>query len=154
MLVMSAFLLAFVFAMLYRYGNKYTAGPPYGKEGLFQFTEAQLNQGRPLFLIDGWEIYPDVLLSPGEISEQDDYLVTFIGQYSNYTHIGQSPSPFGKAAYRMKLLYEGAEQGVVLEIPEIFTEYTLWINGRKFASTGDTTIVFETAPEIELLLQL
>ena len=48
-----------LFQFLYQKDNKYTNGPPYGSQGVFAFSARDLTGSRPLFLIDGWEFYPD-----------------------------------------------------------------------------------------------
>lgn len=103
--------------LLYRYDNKYTQGPPYGKEGVFSFTEKDLD--RPLFLIDGWRLK----------TENPDELTVFIGQYSNYSYVPGMDSPFGTAVYRLTLRYTGTPCTLLLEIPEIYTDFTLTVNG-------------------------
>ncbi|QNM05323.1 GHKL domain-containing protein [Qiania dongpingensis] len=109
-------------ALAYRADNKYTAGPPYGENGVFAFSESDL--GRPLFLIDGW------LLDGQEV---------FIGQYSNFSYLSERNSPFGTGTYTLTLRYEGAPRILLLEIPTIFTQYTLYINGVPAVTDGDGT---------------
>lgn len=55
---------ALLLADTYRFDNKYTAGPPYGEDGVFSFSESDLT--KPIPLVDGW------LLDGREV---------FIGQY-------------------------------------------------------------------------
>ena len=117
-------LFALLLAGLYRFDNKYTAGPPYGEAGVFSFSEADLD--RPLFLIDGW------LLNGQEV---------FIGQYSNFSYLPGGGSPFGSAGYSLTLRYSGAPAALLLELPEIFTDYTLWVNGEKAAVRGGGALV-------------
>ncbi|WP_418666336.1 sensor histidine kinase [Allofournierella sp.] len=117
-------LFSLLLAGLYRFDNKYTAGPPYGGAGVFSFSEADL--ARPLFLIDGW------LLNGQEV---------FIGQYSNFSYLPGGASPFGAAGYRLTLRYSGAPTTLLLQLPEIFTNYTLWINGEKAAVRGGGRLV-------------
>ena len=117
-------LFSLLLALVYRFDNKYTAGPPYGEGGVFSFTQADLD--RPLLLIDGW-------LLDGE--------ETFIGQYSNFSYLPGRSSPFGSAAYELTLRYDGPPRALVLELPPIFTEYVLTVNGLPAAQTGSGTSV-------------
>lgn len=142
-----------IFGALYHYDNKYTQSPPYGSNGIFSFKEEDLN--RPLFLIDGWELYPGQLLAPDRFSDgTSEYkLTTFIGQYPNFSYLPGMHSPFGEATYRLTLQYTGEARILTLEIPEIFTDYTLWINDRKAAENGSGTIIsFPSADETILTL--
>lgn len=126
-----------LFAFLYRYDNKYTAGPPYGDKGQISFTESDLS--KPVLLIDGWVFYPGELLEPGETGSNGRNL--FIGQYSTFSHFMEDKNPFGAGTYRLTLLHNGGPKLLTLEIPEIFTDYTLWIENEKAASAGSGTSV-------------
>ena len=73
---------ALLLADTYRFDNKYTAGPPYGEDGVFSFSESDLT--KPIPLVDGW------LLDGREV---------FIGQYSNFSFLPGRDSPFGEGTY-------------------------------------------------------
>lgn len=122
LLVLSAFFL--LLAALYRFDNKYTAGPPYGEAGVFSFEQGDLDG--PLFLIDGW------LLDGREV---------FAGQYSNFSYLPGGASPFGVGTYRLTLRYAGPPTVLTLELPEIFSDYTLYVNGEIAAQRGSGTAV-------------
>lgn len=117
-------LFALFLALTYRFDNKYTAGPPYGEDGVMAFTQTDLD--RPLFLIDGWN------LNGQEV---------FIGEYSNFSFLPGGNSPFGAGDYRLILRYDGPPAALLLEIPPIFTEYTLFVNGSPAAETGSGGMV-------------
>ncbi len=148
------FLLTFcLFQFLYQFDNKYTMVPAYGKAGIFSFSEADL--GRPLFLIDGWELYPDVRLTPADFAagRVPPHRETFIGQYSNFSYLLSGHSPFGSATYRLTLRYDGAPRALLLTLPEIFSDYTLWANGVLVAQTGDgPSVILHLDGETALIL--
>lgn len=78
---LGTFLLVFsLFQFLYQRDNKYTAGPPYGQDGIFAFSESDLKRKQPLFLIDGWEFYIDAKLPP------DDFLAGHAIRRVNYVY--------------------------------------------------------------------
>lgn len=133
--VLAAF--SVLLALTYRFDNKYTAGPPYGEGGVFAFTEADLD--RPLFLIDGW------LLNGREV---------FIGQYSNFSHLSGGTSPFGEGNYRLTLRYSGAPTTLLLEIPPVFTEYILYVDGAAAAETGGGGTAVVSVGEGDTVLEL
>ncbi|MDC7291708.1 GHKL domain-containing protein [Blautia schinkii] len=141
--VVSLLLFSLLLALTYHSDNKYTAGGPYGQNGVYTFTQSDLD--RPLFLVDGW------MLDGNE---------TFIGQYSNFSYVPGHDSPFGAASYTLTLRYDGEPQTLLMEIPVIFTDYTLSINGVPAASAsgketqilvpvggGDTLLTLETFNE-------
>lgn len=152
-----AFLLALVlFQLLHQLDNKYTAGPPYGKEGSFSFGEENLSQERPLFLIDGWEIHPDVLLTPAQLSEKatSPPAHLYIGQYPNFSFLSPGHAAFGKATYRLQLQYAGSPRILALEVPEIFTHYRLWIDGREsFPAYGSIAFWADSTTELVLAVE-
>ncbi len=87
---------------------------------MLAFGQADLE--RPIFLIDGWD------LNGQEV---------FIGEYSNFSFLPGGDSPFGEGNYRLTLRYDGAPTTLLLEIPPIFTEYTLSVNNTPAAQTGN-----------------
>lgn len=112
----------------YRADNKYTAGPPYGQDGVFAFTEQDLQA--PLFLIDGWLLSVD-----GGPAQQ-----TFLGEYSNFSYLQGRSSPFGSARYALTLQCPGTHT-LMLQIPEVFSRYTLYAGGVEAARNGSGTAV-------------
>lgn len=130
-------LFALLLALAYRFDNKYTVPPPYGEAGVFTFTEADLK--RPLFLIDGWE------LNGKEV---------FIGQYSNFSFLPGGSSPFGEGDYHLSLRYLGPPTTLLLEIPPIFTQYTLLVNGVPAARQGSGGAVAIHVGEGDTVLEL
>lgn len=153
--LLGALLFFLFFQFLYQADNKYTAGAPYGRDGHFAFTAADLERGRPLFLIDGWTLYADRALTPDALSGKDlpPAETVFIGQYPNFSFLSPGHSAFGEATYRLTLDYSGPPLILALEIPEIFTDYTLWINGQAVTEKG-TSVSFTAAETTELLLSV
>ena len=128
--------------LAYLYDNKYTAGPPYGAGGVLTFEAADVE--RPLPLIDGW------LVSVDDEARQE----TFIGEYSNFSYLSRSASPFGRAVYQLTLRCPG-ERTLLLELPEIFTDYTLSIDGVDMAARGaGTTVELLLKDEATLVLEV
>lgn len=150
------FLLAFaLFQVLYQFDNKYTMSPAYGEDGIFSFSQRDLM--RPLFLIDGWELYPDVCLTPADFAagKVPPHRETFIGEYSNFAYLRSGHSPFGSATYRMVLRYDGAPRSLLLTVPEIFTDYTLWAGGIPVAQTGSgSSVIVAVGGDTELVLSV
>lgn len=151
---LGAFLIVFIlFQFLYKADNKYTSGAPYGKDGTFTFSDSDLKDKNLLFLIDGWQFYPDELLTPEDVDSGNtpDSELIFIGQYPNYSFLSPDHSPFGKATYCMTLKYGGTPRILELEIPEIFTDYTLYIDGQEVTPQG-TSISFVADETTNILL--
>lgn len=123
-----AFLLAgCVFAIAYHYDNKYLFGPPYGSDGVIEVSDDDLDRLVPL--VDGW------MLSVDGAPRTE----TFIGQYSNFSYAPGGTSAFGSAVYELTLSYVGAqrERALVLLVPEVYGDFTLYVNGVVAAAGGD-----------------
>lgn len=65
LMICAAFLSLSGLAILYRVDNKYTA-----KAKMVQEHVTLLPVSGTAFLVDGWEFYPDRLLTPGDFSVQ------------------------------------------------------------------------------------
>ncbi|MFV0394319.1 MAG: sensor histidine kinase [Coprobacillaceae bacterium] len=149
----------------YQYDNKYTSKGPQADNGLLNLRGDILNEQPLLFLVDGWEYYSNQLLTPEDFIENqptpDEYI--FIGQYGGFDNQGIDNSPHGSASYRMRITLPEDSSTYMLELPEIFSSYKLYINDEMViqmgnpnpdnyqAETGNRFITIEAAGEIEIL---
>lgn len=126
-------LLTFFFLLLFRRDNKYYTPPPYGKSGVIDLTEKDLERRNPVFLIDGW------LLTDGRTEDQP----TYIGEFSNLQRTDRSVSPHGQARYELTLCYEGEERVAAIDFPQLYSEYTIFLDGAPvLEGTGSGRITF------------
>ena len=134
-----------VFALAYYHDSKYLAGPPYGAHGSLALADADFDH--PIPLVDGWRLSV----------EGGDEIDTFIGQYSDFSYAPGDAGAFGSATYRLALHYDGAEaeRAVVLLIPEVFTDYALYVNGRAVSAQGDgTEVAFTVGADTQLVFEV
>jgi len=167
LLLLAAICAAAVFACLaaYRFDNKYTADNPRAAGGVLQLDVQTLKQYPIVFLIDGWEYYGGVLLSPEDFQEgitPDQYV--FIGQYGGFEAGNSGASPHGSASYRLTIELPDELQTYMLELPEIFSAYRVYINGKLMMQmgdpdpqsyrpeTGNRTVSIEAEGRIEILI--
>ena len=162
--VMVFALSAVVFLMVYQFDNKYTAAGPQAKGGALILDEDTLTQYPILFLVEGWEYYNGQLLTPEDFEDTpplpDQYM--FIGQFGGF-EAWNGGSPHGSASYRLNIEIPEETKSYLLELPEIFSAYHLYINGRLVmkmgeptkagyqAETGNRSVSIEAADHIELL---
>ena len=134
-----------LFFTVYIMDNKYTNLQPIGSDGELAFTDEDLEN--PIFLIDGWMLSVD----------GNEETETFIGQYSNFKYAPGGTSPFGKATYRLNLKYlDLPENGRILSmfLPEIFTDYKVYVNGDLLAERGTSHIInFNMTKNTEILIE-
>lgn len=125
--------------LLYQYDNKYTLKGPQPAQGLLSLDKIQLQEYPVLYLTEDWEYYGNRLLTPTDFIKNppvpDEYV--FIGQHGGFERKG-SPSPHGSASYRLCLSLPDAPQTYMLELPEIFSAYQLYVNDELMLEMGST----------------
>lgn len=150
---------------LYMTDNKYTAKGPQPMKGLLLLDKNILTEYPILFLTEGWEYYSRQLLTPddfvGDAPIPDAYI--YIGQFGGFEAGGLTNSPHGSASYRLRIRLPEESQTYLLELPEIFSAYRLYVNGIEAAGmgdpdpvhyraeTGNRTVSLEAGGEVELL---
>lgn len=155
---------AVICCLLYRYDNKYTASGPKAAYGSMELTSAVLEEQGVVWLVDGWEFYGGVLLTPEEIMS---------GRYvpGRYIYAGQlggfesvDGCPYGSASYRLTVKLSASPQTYALYLPEVFSSCRLYINGEEVLDLGQTSpenytagtaekvIPFEASGQAELVL--
>ncbi|MEG0689148.1 MAG: sensor histidine kinase, partial [Hungatella sp.] len=75
------------FSALYLLDNKYNSPVPVSQEGIVLLEENSLSQDVPAYLVNGWQIYPDQLLTseqlPAAAAPSSSSVSTYIGQFPN-----------------------------------------------------------------------
>lgn len=119
---------------LYLWNNKYTYNDLQPRSGQLFVTEADLSA--PTFLIHDWEFYPDVLLTPD--TYPGEYMVyNDIGERTRFDGLGTRTTPHGCGSYALHIYLPEGTKAYGLELPEIYSAYKLYINGRLAASVGN-----------------
>ncbi|WP_458862595.1 GHKL domain-containing protein [Acidaminobacterium chupaoyuni] len=150
---------------LYRFDNKYTQKATQPLQGILCLSEQDLSDRRVLFLARQWQYYPGSLLSPEDFQAGlPDRRVQYItvGKYNDFSMGRLSRSPFGSATYRMVIELPQKAQTYSLALPEIYSSYRLFINGRPVLAMGDPerfqtkfgrqTVDFSAQGAVEILL--
>lgn len=151
--------------LIYNYDNKYTAQGPRGYDGKLILPEGTFEEVPVIFLIDGWEYYNGRLLTPQMMKENpplpDRHM--FIGQFGGFEVGSPDGSPHGSASYRLCIEIPDDLRTYMLELPEIFSAYQLYVNGKLAAQmgnpdlenyepeTGNQTITIKARTQIELI---
>ena len=146
---------------LYIWNNKYTYNDLQPSHGQLFVTGADLSA--PSFLINDWEFYPDVLLTPD--TYPGDYMVyTDIGERTRFDGLGTRTTPHGCGSYALHIYLPEDTRTYALELPEIYSAYNLYINGRLAESVGNPKpdfytpatqskiITFEASGQADILL--
>lgn len=124
--------------MVYQQDNKYTAQGPKGRDGILTLDRESLAQYLVLFLVDGWAYYANRLLVPEDFENNppvpDQYL--FICRFGGF-EAWNDGNPHGSASYRMNIRIPEEPSVYLLELPEIFSVYRLYINGKPVMQMGE-----------------
>ena len=133
------FLLALAgFHLLTVIDNKYSKDYYEIRDGVLLADAQALNHDKLLYLTEGWEIYPDRLLSP------QDFLSSSVPKRScnaywriyEFCGLPSGHSPYGTATYRLRFASSRQLDGLVLYLPEIFSACRVYINGKEAVSQG------------------
>ena len=117
------------------------------------------------FLVDGWEIYPDKLLSPQNFTSgtASPHYLTWAGEYSNFSVFHADGNPYGSATYRLHLRGNGT---TALYLPEPLCAAKVFADGQNLGGPGDvrpehysplirdTIYSFTVNGEAELIIQI
>lgn len=117
------------FAAMYLFDNKYT----YASDGEYTGEEPVI------FLVNGWEIFEDKLLTPKDITGHAPDKTVYIGQYAGFEFGDKTKNPHGSTTYRINVKLPPGTEEYTLELPEIFSSYYLYVNGVLEASSGNTS---------------
>lgn len=112
-------ILAAFFLFLFCADNKYRQQPPYGRSGVITITGQDLERNNPVFLIDGWQF--------SDVRESDRF--TYIGEFSNLQRGSLWIPPHGWAHYQLTLRYDGRDQVVSVDFPQLSFQYIVSLDG-------------------------
>lgn len=111
------------------YDNKYITKAPLIQGGLCTIPEKGY-----CALVDGWELYPDTLLSPEDFSsEKRPYYDTWAGQYPNLSLFHEDNNPYGTSTWRLRLQGNGS---VLLYLQEPLCAAKVYVDGLCLGKTG------------------
>ncbi len=137
-----------MFQLSFQYDNKYTYPAPEAEKGIVCLDTAEYEKSSLVFLIDGWEYYADKLHTPETIVNDTPDMYTYIGRFAGFDMGNPEKSPYGKATYRLHIFTDSNERAYALELPQIYTDWRLYINGEMMATGGEENAVYSSiAPE-------
>ena len=143
-------MVAAFFTFLFYVDNKYQTPPPYGKSGLIIINEQDLERDDPVFLIDGWRFSDE--------READRF--TYIGEFSNLQRGDLWISPHELARYQLTIRYDGRDQIVSVDFPQLSSRYAVSLNGELLSqgegsggitfllTSGDHVLTVETSSKL------
>ena len=107
------------------------------ENGIMNLSGWNFNNDRNIKLDGNWEFYWNQLIPPGGFDKPDVKLTGYYLVPLYWTkYNGLDLPPRGYATYRVIIGTNGGTQPLSIKTPEIYTEYSLWINGRLIDSNG------------------
>lgn len=141
-----------------RFDNKYITKAELTQDNLCVIPEKGYYS-----LVNGWEFYPDVLLSPEDfLSGTQAYYSTWAGEYPNLALFHEDNNPYGVSTWRLHLQGNG---NVLLYLQEPLCAAKVYADGVCLGETGnvsfdnysplvkDTSYSFYLDGETELIIQ-
>lgn len=112
------------------YDNKYIT-----KAALTQDNLCIIPEKGYCSLVDGWELYPDLLLFPEDFTEKtQSYYSTWAGEYPNLSLFHENKNPYGVATWRLHLTGSG---NVLLYLQEPLCVARVYVDGLCLGETGE-----------------
>jgi hypothetical protein len=83
-----------------------------------------------------WGFFWSMLIAPEDSITPAQQFVKFPSQWSNYKSDGKTLPAFGYASYKVTILLPRSTDQLSIAMPETYTAYSLFLNGRLVASNG------------------
>jgi len=111
--------------------------PPSAVGGELDLSAWPLSSGKPVPLAGEWQLYPHKLLTPGSALERErTHIVTLPQSWNSYPPgLGYGDGQ-GYGTYRLVVKVPPAEPVLALQMPNIFSAYKLYVNGRELGGSG------------------
>lgn len=148
-----------LFFFQYQFDNKYTFDSPVGVDGVLDLSH---NFQSTNMLTYGWEIYEQKFIDSNDISQIKSDKIIYIGEYRD---LGFTQDlPHGNATYHLKVMLPKEKQYYAMEVPEIYSASSIYINHDLLWKTGQLepyhghvhsgVIMFQASESIDITIQV
>jgi signal transduction histidine kinase len=107
---------------------------PEAKRGVLDLRREAFDE--KIALNGEWEFYWHRLLGPDEWAGKSGVLVEFPFMWKGYVLNGKPLPGFGYASYRLTVLLPKERKQLRMTMPEAYTAYKLFVNGKQMAANG------------------
>ena len=135
-IIISMILSLMVFYVLYNANNKYMTREEKAIHGIL-YADGSYDSLPVYYLSREWEYYPDVLLTPGDDLEKYYFRYLSIGEYGGMELDDRNGNPYGSGTYRLRIMLPSEEHTYGLYLPEIFSAYNLYVDGKLIEQVGN-----------------
>ncbi|HEY1062630.1 MAG TPA: ATP-binding protein [Daejeonella sp.] len=134
----------YIILLLLSYLNSYGShtsndGIPDAKNGILDLRNSSLTDIIPL---DGeWQFFWNQLIGPDSNHAQNQQyeIVNFPFRWENYQLNGKKLPSYGYASYKLTILLPKTTEPLRIIVPEMYSAYSLFINGKKVAKNGQVS---------------
>jgi signal transduction histidine kinase/CheY-like chemotaxis protein len=105
-----------------------------GKDGLIDLRQELFEENYNIKV--NWAFFWNMLLSPSDSITKKPVYVSFPGKWTDYKTLNTKLPAFGYASYRVTILLPKNAEQLRLAMPETYTAYSLFLNGKLVASNG------------------
>lgn len=128
------------FSGLYFLNNKNTTGTKQPESGALTLTEQDFEDHTIYYLTKNWEFYYGALLTPEDLQNNDlkgAYAESVnIGDVNNFSYYNPYREAHGCGTYALHLTLPSEKKCYAIELPEIYSSYILYIDGKIVSSGG------------------
>lgn len=116
---------------------KTDVSPPAIEQGFLDLGNWDFADKGSITLAGDWEFYWDTLLTPANFpTGLNPIYPRFPQLWSNISDSSNTYSPFGYATYRLRIKIQPTVDLLAIMLPDYYTSYKLWLNGKVLASNG------------------
>jgi two-component system, sensor histidine kinase len=113
---------------------------PKVQKGVLDCTDWDFNKNGSIDLEGEWEFYWQQLISPDDFKNADKYQpeYRYFPNFWTKIEIDGKPLPsIGYATYRLTFITDSITTPLAIEMPDVYSAYRLWLNGKIIAENGD-----------------
>ncbi|WP_308634437.1 sensor histidine kinase [Paenibacillus silvisoli] len=109
---------------------------PAAKAGFLDLRQWSFADDGELSLTGEWSFYGGQLLMPGEAGLTRASSVLVPRSWNSYPGVSGINHGQGYATYKLQVIVEPTDRVLALRVPNIFSSYKLWVNGKLLAEQG------------------
>lgn len=144
--------------LLVMFGAASGQSQPKVQQGKLDLTHVDFNATQSISLDGEWEFYWNKILFPADFKSDNAPAPHYFNVPAVWNGMSSGPQKLkgeGYATYRLIIKKDAKPDLLSLSIPNVYTNYALWLNGTKLASNGMVaTEVSRARPQWEPLIKI
>lgn len=133
-----------LFLPLYKHDNRYQNDAPQPIGGILFITQSDMRTYPVRYLWNGWNFYPDQLLTPQTLINGKNVTNIQIGKYGNFSMGDNNRNIHGSGSYELTIVLPKETASYAIELPEIYSSYRFYINDKLILEMGNPDVTHYT----------